>query len=94
MKTIHELLEETGFQVTLRMDGTFDSDAYQRIRDALTEHAAIWKQTDRVPFDEMAELLGLIDQLARGSDFYDEETAVQAEDAFLELEQIIYDLQD
>ena len=42
----------------------------------------------------MAELLGLIDQLARGSDFYDEETAGLAENACLELEEIIYDLQD
>lgn len=94
MQSLHELLEETGFQVTLRMDDTFDQKAYERIRDALRIHAENWKKADCVLFDEMAELLGLIDQLARGSDFYDEETAGLAENACLELEEIIYDLQD
>ena len=94
MQSLHELLEETGFQVTLRMDAAFDQAAYGRIRDTLREHAENWKKADCVPFNEMAELLGLIDQLARGSDFYDEETAGLAENACLELEEIIYDLQD
>ena len=42
MQSLHELLEETGFQVTLRMDAAFDQAAYGRIRDALREHAENW----------------------------------------------------
>jgi len=45
-----------------------------------------------VPLDDMAALIRLIDQLAVGSQFYDEETAVKSEDDYAEIEDIINNL--
>lgn len=38
---------------------------------------------------DVEALIGLIDQLARGSNFFNDETAIRVEDACMEIEEII-----
>lgn len=93
MQKISKLLwKEDGFQVKLRCDNYFDSEEYEIIKKCLLENIKIWKEIGSVPTDDVVAIMGLIDQLAGGSRFYDEETEIKAEDACIEIEEILTDL--
>ncbi|MBE6848818.1 MAG: hypothetical protein E7502_02805 [Ruminococcus sp.] len=93
LTSISEFLNrDDSFLVKLRCENRFDTVAYAEIRNALTQNATIWKTKGSVPVEEVAALVSLIDQLAGGSRFFDEETAIQVEDACIEIEEIISDL--
>lgn len=77
------------FLVQLRMDSTFNTDNYAKIKSFLLGKVYEWKTTGSVPVEYVVEIVFLIDQLAGGSRFFDEETAIKVEDACLEIEDII-----
>lgn len=77
------------FLVQLRMDSTFNTDNYAKIKSLLLDKVYEWKTTGSVPVEYVVEIVFLIDQLAGGSRFFDEETAIKVEDACLEIEDII-----
>lgn len=79
-------------EVQLRCENYFDSEKYEKIKSVLIENVKIWKNTGNVPCDDVVALIGLIDQLAGGNRFFDEETAIKVEDACLEIEDIITSL--
>lgn len=80
------------FLVQLRMDSTFNTDNYAKIKSLLLDKVYEWKTTGSVPVEYVVEIVFLIDQLAGGSRFFDEETAIKVEDACLEIEDIINNL--
>lgn len=80
------------FLVQLRMDNTFNTDNYAKIKSFLLDKVYEWKTTGSVPIEYVVEIVFLIDQLAGGSRFFDEETAIKVEDACLEIEDIINNL--
>ena len=93
MQKISELLfNESNFQVKLRNDNYFDSKEYERIKNTLLENTSIWKENGTVPIDDLVALMSLVDQLAGGSRFYDENTSAKVEDASIEIQDIINSL--
>lgn len=92
MKISDLLNDENGFEIILRCENYFDSDNYEQIKSVLIDNVNVWKKNGNVPNDDVVALIGLIDQLAGGSRFFDEETAIKVEDACLEIEDIINDL--
>ena len=80
------------FLVQLRMDSTFNTDNYAKIKSLLLDKVYEWKTTGSVPVEYVVEIVFLIDQLAGGSRFFDDETALKVEDACLEIEDIINNL--
>lgn len=80
------------FLVQLRMDNTFNTDNYAKIKSFLLDKVYEWKTAGSVPVEYVVEIVFLIDQLAGGSRFFDEETAIKVEDACLEIEDIINNL--
>lgn len=92
VKLSNLLNKEDGFQVKLRCDNYFDSEEYNLIRHALAENSKLWKYNNSVPLDDVVALMSLVDQLAGGNRFYNEETAVKAENACIEIQEMIIDL--
>ncbi|MDE6784126.1 MAG: hypothetical protein K2J26_01930, partial [Ruminococcus sp.] len=93
MLKISDLLnDEDGFDVKLRCENYFDSNKYGKIKSVLIDNVKVWKKNGNVPNDDVVALVELIDQLAGGSRFFDEETAIKVEDACLEIKDIITDL--
>lgn len=81
------------FLIKLRMDDTFDMDDYAKIKSFLTDSIPEWKSNGSIPVRYVPAIVFLIDQLAGGSRFFDEETALKVEDACIELEEIIMNLE-
>lgn len=92
MKISDLLNDENGLEVKLRCENFFDSENYEQIKSVLIDNVKVWKKNGNVPCDDVVAIIGLIDQLAGGSRFFDEETAIKVEDACLEIEDIINDL--
>lgn len=93
LNKVSELIyDENGFSVKLRCYNEFDTEDYEKIKELLKLNVIEWKKKGSVPVDEVVAIMGLIDQLAGGSRFFDEETAIKVEDACLEIEDIITDL--
>jgi len=84
--------DENGLVVKLRCENYFDSNKYEKLKSVLIDNVKAWKKNGSVPNDDVAALIGLIDQLAGGSRFFDEETAIKVENACIEIENIIADL--
>ena len=80
------------FLVKLRMDSTFSTDDYEKIKSFLSDKVYEWKKAGSVPVEYVVDIVFLIDQLAGGSRFFDDETALKVEDACLEIEDIINNL--
>lgn len=83
--------DENGLMIKLRMDNEFDNNDYLNIKNALLDIIPEWKNTGKVSIEDFTGLLGLIQFLAGGSRFWSEEVALKAEDAELELMDIIYE---
>ncbi|MDE6592275.1 MAG: hypothetical protein K2K57_04330 [Oscillospiraceae bacterium] len=92
MKISDLLNDENGLAVKLRCDNYFDSNEYKKIKSVLVDNVKVWKKNGNVPNDDVVALMETINQLAGGSRFWDKETAIKAEDACLEIEDIIIDL--
>ena len=84
--------KENGFDIKLRNYNYFDEEEYALIKHTLTENSELWKKTGNVPVEEVVALMALVDQLAGGNRFHDEETALRVEDACIEIQEIIIDL--
>ena len=84
--------EENGFLVKLRCNNEFNIDDYEKIKELLKLSINKWKENGNVPIDEVVAIMSLVDQLARGSRFFDDETALKVEDACIEIEDIINNL--
>ena len=80
------------FLVKLRMDSTFSTDDYEKIKSFLSDKVYEWKKAGSVPVEYVVDIVFLIDQLAGGSRFFDDQTALKVEDACLEIEDIVNSL--
>lgn len=90
---VSELInEENGFIVKLRCNDEFCEYDYSKLKNVLKSNVTEWKAKGNVPVDDVVAIVGLIDQLAGGSRFFDEETAMKVEDACIEIEEILNDL--
>ena len=58
----------------------------------MIDKVAEWKSAGSVPVKDVLDIVFLIDQLAGGSRFFDEETTIKVEDACLEIEDVIENL--
>lgn len=77
------------FLLKLRMDNTFSTDDYEKVKSVLINNVAVWKSKGSVPVRDVVDIVFLVDQLAGGSRFFDEETTIKVEDACIEIEDII-----
>ncbi len=80
------------FLLKLRMDDIFSTDDYEKIKSFLLNKVYEWKTVGSVPVEYVIEIVFLIDQLAGGSRFFDDETIIKVEDACIEIEDIINNL--
>lgn len=80
-----EINDKNGFLVKLRNENYFDADMFKTIKDTIVSDSSKWRMTGSVPLEDVVALAYLIDQLAGGSRFLAEYTAVQVEDANLEI---------
>ena len=77
------------FLIKLRTENFFDTADYEELKSVLTDKVVEWKKAGSVPVRDVLDVVILIDQLAGGSRFFDEETTVRVEDACIEIENII-----
>lgn len=90
MSKLSDLINaEDSFLVRLRCENTFDEAKYLDIKNQILIETAKWKTQGFVLNCDVEALIGLIDQLAGGSNFFNEETAIRVEDACMEIEEII-----
>lgn len=90
MSKLSDLINaENGFLVRLRCENTFDEAKYLDIKNQILIETPKWKTQGFVLNCDVEVLIGLIDQLAGGSSFFNEETAIRVEDACMEIEEII-----
>ena len=90
MSKLSDLINaEDSFLVRLRCENTFDEAKYLEIKNHILIETEKWKTQGFVLNCDVEALIGLIDQLARGSNFFNEETAIKVEDACMEIEEII-----
>ena len=81
------------FLIKLRMENTFSTDNYEKVKSALIHNVAEWKSDGSVPVKDVVDIVFLIDQLAGGSRFFDEETTIKVEDACIEIVEIMNSLE-
>ena len=94
MSKLSDLINsEDGFLVKLRLENTFDESKYLEIKNRIIYEFPVWKTQGFILNCDVMALLSLIDQLAGGSRFFDEQTAVKVEDACFEIEEIINSLE-
>ena len=90
MSKLSDLINaEDGFLVKLRCENTFDETKYLEIKNQIAIEMPKWKTQGFVLNCDVEALIGLIDQLAGGSRFFNEEIAIRVEDACIEIEEII-----
>ncbi|MDE6671958.1 MAG: hypothetical protein K2K16_07150 [Ruminococcus sp.] len=80
------------FLIKLRTENTFSTADYEKLKSVLIDKVAEWKSAGSVPVKDVLDIVFLIDHLAGGSRFFDEETTIKVEDACLEIENIIENL--
>lgn len=90
MSKLSDLINaEDSFLVKLRCENIFDESKYLEIKNQIIIEIPVWKTQGFVLNCDVEALIGLIDQLAGGSRFFNEETAMRVEDACMEIEEII-----
>ena len=93
MSKFSELIyKEDGFLVGLHCENVFDTAEYGMLKRELLQCAAKWRSDGHVPLEDVAALTDLVDELAGDSGHYDDETAVLAENARIEVQEIINSL--
>lgn len=90
MSKLSDLINaEDSFLVKLRCENTFDEAKYLEIRNQILIDMPEWKTQGFILNCDVEALINLIDHLAGGSRFFNEETAIRVEDACMEIEEII-----
>ena len=90
MSKLSDLINaEDSFLVKLRCENIFDEAKYLEIRNQILLEMPEWKTQGFVLNCDVEALISLIDQLAGGSRFFNEKTAIRVEDACMEIEEII-----
>lgn len=84
---------ENGLLIELRCSSTFNEQRFAEITDYLNEHISEWKANGAIPIADAVSIFNLIDDLAGGNRFLSEETALRVEDAALEIQDIISELE-
>lgn len=82
------------FLLGLRMDDTFGEALFKEIYGYFNNHMEEYKSSGNFPARLVASLFFLIDQLAGGSRFWDEETCIKAEDAEIALQELFAELEE
>ena len=72
-----------------RCENTFDETKYLEIKNQILIEMPKWRTQGFILNCDVEVLISLIDQLAGGSRFFSEETAIRVEDACMEIEEII-----
>lgn len=85
---------ENGLLVGLRVHNSFNEEIYADITDYLNEHLPGWKSSGAIPVADAVALFNLIDDLAGGNRFWSEEVRLCVEDAMLEIQDIISELEE
>lgn len=90
MSKLSDLINaEDSFLVKLRCENIFDESKYLEIKNQIAIEIPAWKTQGFVLNCDVAALIGLIDQLAGRSRFFNEGTAIRVENACIEIEEII-----
>lgn len=93
MKFPDMVLGENGLLIELRCNNTFNEQLFADITDYLNEHLSEWKTKGSIPVADAVTIFNLIDELGGGNRFLSEETALRVEDAALEIQDIISELE-
>ena len=94
MSKLSDLINsEDGFLVKLRCENTFDELKYLEMKNQIIYELPTWKTQGFILNCDVMALISFIDQLAGGSRFFDEQTAIKVEDAYSEIEEIISSLE-
>ena len=90
MSKLSDLINaEDSFLVKLRCENTFDETKYLEIKNQILIEMPKWRAQGFILNCDVEVFISLIDQLAGGSRFFSEETAIRVEDACMEIEEII-----
>ncbi|MBQ3565573.1 MAG: hypothetical protein IJA12_00175 [Oscillospiraceae bacterium] len=93
MSVLSDLINnENGFLVKLRCESKFDMDDYNEIKKLLISNSIEWKNSGCVPVEDVVAIMSVIEQLAGGSHFFNEDTSLKVEDACIEISGIVNDL--
>lgn len=84
---------ENGLLVELRVHNSFNEQTYADITDYLNGHLARWQARGAIPIADAVAIFNLIDDLAGGNRFWSEEVRLRVEDAVLEIQDIISELE-
>lgn len=87
----NNITDENGLMIKLRMDNEFNINDYTNIKNSLLASAPEWKKTGYISIEDFSAMLDLIQYLAGGSQFWNEETTAKAQDAGIELMDIIHE---
>lgn len=77
------------FLMKMRCENEFDSNIYNNIKKELQIRIDDWNKKGFVPNEDVVIIMNLVEQLAGGSRFFDEKTAIQVEDASIEIMEMI-----
>lgn len=91
-KLYDTITDENGFMIKLRMKGIFDNNDYLNIKNALLDIIPEWKMTGNVSLEDFTAVLELIRFLASGNRAWNNDVAFKAEDAEIELMDIIAEI--
>ena len=93
MKFPDMVLGENGLLIELRCYNTFNEQLFADITDYLNKHLSECKTNGSIPVADAVSIFNLIDDLAGGNRFLSEKTALRVEDAALEIQDIISELE-
>ena len=93
MKFPDMILGENGLLIELRCYNTFNEQLFAEITDYLNKNLSEWKTNGSIPVADAVSIFNLIDDLAGGNRFLSEKTALRVEDAALEIQDIISELE-
>ena len=85
---------ESGLLVELRCHNSFNEKIYTDIINYLNKHLSEWKSAGSIPVADAVSIFNLIDELSGGSRFWCEEVALRAEDATLEIQEMMGALEE
>ncbi len=86
------VLGENGFLVKLRCKNYFDESDYLRIKSYLKSLVSEWKSMATIPKKAFLPIVELVEFLARNSNFLSKEDSIKAEDACIEIKDVLNEL--
>lgn len=88
------IIGKNGFLVELRVNSSFNEQIYTDITNYLNDNVPKWKSSGFIPIADAVPIFNLIDGLSGGSRFWSEEIQLRAEDAVLEIQDILNTLEE